>query len=224
MGIKMTTKTTTFNAKNKGFETGKYPLFLGDAPGLVDTINIAYPELEDLYQKQVSQIWNEFEISLTQDKQDMLHLPKDTVDLMIKTISWQHLADSVAARSISGLLLKHVTNSELEGLINLWSFFETIHARAYSHIVKQTFVDPNQMLRDTYNSMETLIRSEAIIAAFDQLENLPTDATIEEKREAIALTFTALFALEAIAFMSALPLHSQLLKPGHSKEFPRKSP
>lgn len=203
-----------FNANNKGYETGKYPLFLGDDLGLFDTVNCTYPILEDLYQKQVSQIWNENEISLVQDKQDMLTLPKDTVDLMVKTISWQALADSVASKSISGLLMRYVSNSELEGLLNVWSFFETIHARAYSHIVKQTFVNPNQMLRDTYNSVETLIRSEAIVAAFNNLEQLPVDATTEEKREAIALAFAALFALEAIAFMSSFAVTFAITETG----------
>ena len=203
-----------FNANNKGYETGKYPLFLGDDLGLFDTVNCVYPILEDLYQKQVSQIWNENEISLVQDKQDMLTLPKDTVDLMVKTISWQALADSVASKSISGLLMRYVSNSELEGLLNVWSFFETIHARAYSHIVKQTFVNPNQMLRDTYNSVETLVRSEAIVAAFNNLEQLPVDATTEEKREAIALAFAALFALEAIAFMSSFAVTFAITETG----------
>jgi len=205
---------SVFNAANKGYETGKYPLFLGEDLGLFDTVNCAYPVLEDLYQKQISQIWNENEISLIQDKQDMLTLPKDTVDLMVKTVSWQHLADSVASKSISGLLMRYVSNSELEGLLNVWSFFETIHARAYSHIIKQTFVDPNQLLRDTYNSVETIIRSEAIVKAFNQLEQLPVDATIEQKREAIALAFTALFALEAIAFMSSFAVTFAITETG----------
>lgn len=205
---------TVFNVNNKGFETNKYPLFLGDSLGLVDTVNCTYPILEDLYQKQISQIWNENEISLIQDKQDMLTLPKDTVELMVKTISWQFLGDSVASRSISGLLMRHVTNPELEGLLNVWSLFETIHARAYSHIVKQTFIDPNQLLRDTYNSAETLVRSEAIVNAFDALERLPVDAMEQEKREAIALAFVALFALEAIAFMSSFAVTFAITETG----------
>lgn len=203
-----------FNERNKGYETKKYPLFLGDDLGLFDTVNIAYPILEDLYQKQVSQIWNETEISLDQDKQDMLTLPHDTVDLMVKTISWQHLADSVASKSISGLLMRYVSNSELEGLLNTWSFFETIHARAYSHIIKQTFVDPNQLLRDTYNSVQTIIRSEAIVKAFNALESLPVDASTEEKRKAIAMAFVALFALEAIAFMSSFAVTFAITETG----------
>jgi ribonucleoside-diphosphate reductase beta chain len=194
---------TVFNSKNRGYVESKYPLFLGQQLGLVDTIRVNYPELEELYQKQVSQIWNETEVSLVQDKQDMLVTSKDTVDLMVKTISWQHLADSVASRSISGLLLPHITNPELEMLVNVWSFFETIHARTYSHIVKQTFIDPVAALDETYCSTETLIRSENIVAAFDRLQNIPKDAPDGEKRQAIVLAFSALFALEAIAFMSS---------------------
>lgn len=205
---------SVFNANNKGFETNKYPLFLGEDLGLFDTINVAYPELEDLYQKQVSQIWNENEVSLSQDKQDMINAPKDVVDLMVKTISWQFLADSVASKSIAGLLMRYVTNSELEGMINAWSFFETIHARTYSHIVKQTVVNPNQVLRDTYNNVDIVSRSEAIVKAFDQLESLPITATVEEKRRAIALAFAALFALEAIAFMSSFAVTFAIAETG----------
>ena len=205
---------SVFNVNNKGFETNKYPLFLGEDLGLFDTINVAYPELEDLYQKQVSQIWNENEVSLSQDKQDMINAPKDVVDLMVKTISWQFLADSVASKSIAGLLMRYVTNSELEGMINAWSFFETIHARTYSHIVKQTVVNPNQVLRDTYNNVDIVSRSEAIVKAFDQLESLPITATLEEKRRAIALAFAALFALEAIAFMSSFAVTFAIAETG----------
>lgn len=194
---------TVFNPNNKGYVSKKYPLFLGDALGLFDTVNITYPQIEELYQKQVSQIWNEAEIDLTQDRMDMLNLPKEVVDLMVKTISWQHLADSVAAKSIAGLLIPHCTNSELEGMLTVQSFFECIHSRTYSHIVKQTFVDPNVMLDQTYNDVGVLLRSKAIVDAFDALESLPKTASRKEKQRALIKAFAALFALEAIAFMSS---------------------
>lgn len=204
---------TVFNKDNKGYETG-YPLFLGEESGLVDTINRTYPELEELYQLQLSQIWNEFEVDLTQDKIDMANTDPRIVDLMVKTISWQHLADSVASRSITGLLMPHVSNSELEGLLNLWAFFETIHARTYSHIVKQTFANPTEMLQETYTNLNVLTRSEAIVRAFDELEELPKDASEFDKRKAIAKAFTALFALEAIAFMASFSISFGIVETG----------
>ena len=191
-----------YNANNTGYKDG-YPLFLGEDQGLFDTIHTNYPQLEELYQQQLSQLWNEFEIDLTQDQMDMKTLPPGTVDLMVKTVSWQWLADSVAGRSISGTLAPYITNSELEGLVNLWSFFETIHARTYSHIVKQTFTNPTQAMTETYASMNLLQRSAAIVKAFDKIESLPKDASREEKEDAIIQAFVALFALEGIAFMAS---------------------
>jgi len=190
-----------FNKDNKGYSEG-YPLFLGEDLGLLDTVNRNYPVIEDLYQDQLAQLWNEFEVDLTQDKMDMATMDAGTVDLMVKTLSWQFLADSVAGRSITGLLLPHVSNPELEGMINIQSFFETIHARTYSHIVKQTFINPNDLLKETYDNMDVLLRSEVIVKVFDDLaDDDGTDkAALQDK---IIQALVALFALEAIAFMAS---------------------
>ena len=194
---------TVFNAKNQGYVTKKYPLFMGEQLGLFDTVNVAYPAIEKLYQQQLAQVWNEHEVDLTQDRMDMLRVPKETADLMVKTLSWQHLADSVAAKSIAALLIPFCTNSELEGMLTIQSFFEIIHSRTYSHIVKQTFVDPNKMIEQTYNDVGVLLRSEAIVKAFDELESLPKDAPTQRKKEVLLKVLVALFALEGIAFMSS---------------------
>lgn len=194
---------TVFNANNKGHVSKNYPLFFGDDLGIFDTVNIAYPEIEQLYQQQMSQIWYESEVDLSQDRMDMQNLPEGVVDLMIKTVGWQFLADSVASRSIAELLLPHCSNNELEGMLTSQSLFEVIHARSYSHIVKQTFADPNQMIEDIYNNTQTLVRSEAIVKAFDTLQSLPKDATDKEKKKALIKAFAALFALEGIAFMAS---------------------
>lgn len=193
---------TKFNANNDGYKNG-YPLFLGQELGVIDTVNIQYPKLEELYQKQLSQIWNEFEISLEQDKLDMLNVPQATKDLMVKTIMFQTSADSCACRSIVEILGKYISNSELLNLVTLQTFFEVIHARTYSHIIKQTFSDPSEMIEDLYNEANVLRRLEPIVKAFDEITNLPSNVSDKKKRQAIIKTMTALFALEAISFMSS---------------------
>lgn len=194
---------TVFNKDNVGFETNHYPIFLGDTLGVFDTVNIAYPELEQLYQAQMSQIWNEFEVDLSQDKMDMLSCPKDVVDLMVFTISWQYLIDSVAAKSITSLIIQYCTNSEAEGLFTAQALFEVIHARTYSHIVKQTFLNPNDMIKQTYQNTEVLRRARNAITVFDGLANLPANASDEDKRRALLRVVVALMALEAISFMAS---------------------
>lgn len=202
---------TKFNAENVGYKYG-YPLFLGKELGVLDTINIQYPQLEELYQDQIAQLWNEFEVDLTHDKLDMINLDKGTVDLMVKTIMWQTVADSVASRSIIETLGGHISNSEMMNLATVWSFFEVIHARTYSHIIKQTFTDPNELLKEIYAETEVLARSDVIVAAFDNLANCKGGE--KEIRKAILMAFTALFALEAIAFMASFAVTFSIVETG----------
>lgn len=197
---------TVFNVDNTGYKTGEYPLFLGEDLGFVDTINTPYPIIDQLYQEQLAQIWNEFEIDLRQDRQDMINANPSTVALMVKTILWQHLADSIANRSITGVLLEHVTNSDLEGWYNCVALFETIHARTYSHIIKQTFVDPNGALKEGYEDLSVIKRAECIADAFNNVANLAPDASEEEKREKLYLAVIALYMLEGMNFMASFAI------------------
>lgn len=197
------TPRTVFNAENTGHITGKYPLLFGPDLGFVDTINTPYPILDELFQQQLSQIWNEFEIDLTQDRQDMLTVPPEKLEPMVLNLLWQTIIDGVANRSITGLLLEFISNSDLEAWYNIVAFFETIHARTYIHIIKQTFVDPNDALKKGYANKHILNRAKSIIDAFDKVANLPDSATLSEKKEAVYLALVALYMLESVNFMSS---------------------
>lgn len=199
-------KRTVFNLHNTGHETSDYPLFLGEDLGFADTINRPYPVLDKLFQEQMAQVWNEFEVDITQDRQDMINAPKPLVDAMVKTILWQHLADSIASRSITGILLENVSNSDLENWYNAVALFESIHARTYSHIIKQTFVDPNDALREGYKNFSVVQRSDVLRNVFDDLGNLPHDAPKKERREKLYVALAALYMLEAVNFMSSFAI------------------
>ena len=200
---------TQFNEKNTGYKDG-YPLFLGPALGILDTVNIQYPKLEELYQEQVSQIWNEFEIDLTQDKMDMINLDKGTVDLMVKNLMWQTVGDTIATRSIIETFGKYITNSELVSLVTVWSFFEVIHARTYSHIIKQTFTDPNELLVELYSDAEVLNRSTTITKAFSDL----THCSKGFVRQPLLMALVALLGLESIAFMASFAVTFAIVETG----------
>lgn len=199
-------KRTVFDQNSTGHITGHYPLFLGDSKGFADTINNPYPQLEKYFQTQQAFHWNEFEVDLTEDRQNMLTAPKGTVDLMVKTILWQSLVDSVAARSISGVLMDYVSNPTLEGLYNIIAYFESIHSRTYLHIIKQTFVDPNDSLTQGYQDMDIMGRSEVLRNAFDDLLNTPFDAPQRDKRKALYKALVAMYMLESLNFMASFAI------------------
>lgn len=205
---------SVFNTKNTGHLTGKYPLFLGERLGLYDSVNVIYPELDELYQQQFGQRWSEFEFDLTQDRMDMQRLPKEVTDLMTQTIMWQYTADSIAAKSIAELLLPYCTNSEYEAVLTIQSFFEIIHSRTYSHIVKQTLNNPQQLLVDTYANMQSIKRSKVIGDAFASLYALQHDSPRKVKIRALLKVMFALMSFEGVSFMSSFAITFAIAETG----------
>ena len=194
---------TVFNTSNTGHISGSYPLFLGEDLGFADSINQPYPVLEKLYDEQMGFIWNHTEVDLTQDRQDMLSLPNEVTDLMVETILWQTLADSVASRAIGSTILKYVSNPGLQDLYNAIILFETIHSKTYLHIIRQTFVDPNGALKRGYQSLEVIKRSTLLVDTFNNLLNAKDDLSTKELRKLIMFCVVALFLLENINFMAS---------------------
>lgn len=194
---------TVFNKDATGHETKEYPLFFGETMGTYDTVNMNYPSIFDLYNRQMGQIWYSTEVDITRDRIDLLQAPRDVVETMMLNIQWQTAMDSVASRSVSLLLLKHITNPELESLVQAWSLFEGIHAISYADIVENIFPNPSDMVGEIMKNEHVMKRTDVLVKVFDDLYNLSDDAPIEEKRKAMILAFTAFYAMESISFMNS---------------------
>ena len=206
---------TVFNEKNTGHITKQYPMFFGDSLGLLDTVNIVNKEIEDLKEKQRSFRWYPTEINLSQDKQDMLTAPKEIVDLMNRTISWQHLTDSITGRSIGAMFLPHVTNPQAEVMISEWSNIEFVHGESYIHIVKQTNPDPDKAILDTYTNLNILNRSQDLINTFNQLYNMSIDTPLEEKKRILAKVLSVVMTMECVSFMASFAVTFAIGKQGY---------
>lgn len=111
--IELNSDKSIFNKNNTAWETGKYPLFLGDSMALLDSIATNYPKLFDLYKLQKSMDWNEDEVNLQQSRQDLLNTTKNNYDIMVKTLAFQWELDSTASRAIAPLFSPFISNSEL---------------------------------------------------------------------------------------------------------------
>lgn len=200
-------KKTVFNTKNTGHLTGQYPLFLGEDLGFADSINQPYPQLEALYDKQMSFIWNHTEVDLTQDRQDMITAPAATTELMVENILWQSMADSIASRAIGSVLTKYVSNQALQDWYNAVILFETIHAKTYLHIIKQCFTDPNEVLKRGYRNLEIVKRSNILIDSFDELAGADPDTLPKEKmQELVLFCVIAMYLLERVNFMASFAI------------------
>ena len=206
---------TVFNENNTGHVAKSYPMFFGDSLGLVDTVNVVNKEIDNLKEKQRGSRWYPTEINLSQDRQDMLTAPKEVVDIMNIAISWQHTTDSVAGRSVGAMFLPHVTNSEAEAMIGEWSAMEFIHSEAYSHIVKQTRLNPDEAILETYGNIRVLHRSKKIIEVFNSLYNMDNSIPLYEKKKIMIKVLCTVMAMEVISFMSSFAVTFAIAEQGY---------
>lgn len=197
------------NIQNGGnLSSEGYPLFLGEDLGFADTVNVTYKELADLYEEHRGQFWIETEHSLSQDKIDFEEDPVSG-DIMIRNLLSQWLMDSVAARSIMTILEPFASNNELIEILSVWQFFEQIHARTYSYIIRECFPDGNAVLERAKADIHVAYRSKIIGKVFNDTAQMAAKYTAGEELDVkmvklqILKTIFAVYGLESISFMAS---------------------
>lgn len=210
----MMEKRTVFNQNNTGHLTKTYPIFFGEDLGMYDSVNIINKRIEQLKELQRSMAWYPTEVSMSQDRLDMQRTDRDTSELMVKTIMWQSMTDSIASRSIAALMSPHVTNSEADCMISEWSRMEFIHSEAYLHIIKQVMPNPDEVLLEAYRDLKIRARSQTLIEVFDDIYNMTHNTPLQEKKERMAVFLATLMFMEGVSFMSSFAVTFAIAETG----------
>lgn len=209
-----------FNKDNTEWKGGKYPLFMGQAPALYDSINVTYPKLFELYKKQKATDWSEDEISLEQSRIDMLTCPKDIKDIMVKNLALQWEFDSVASRAIAPVFAPFVTNSEYWAAILKISEIEVLHALTYSEIVRQCIADPKEIFNEVLTNQNILGRMGPIAVAFNALQEAGAKYTLglissDDAYPIVMNGLVALYCLERLQFMASFAATFAVVEQGY---------
>ena len=77
------------------------------------------------------------------------------------------LLDSVQGRGPCLYFLPQVSIPELEGCIVTWDFFETIHSRSYTHIMKNVYADPSEVLDTILDDDKIIERAISVTKNYD---------------------------------------------------------
>ncbi|WCX68790.1 ribonucleotide-diphosphate reductase subunit beta [Salmonella phage GSW6] len=197
-------------------------LFLGDSLGIADYVRVAHPELERLALLQRSQFWTETEISLEADKKQWPNLPRDIQEITLLNLAWQTQTDSFISRAPEAAIMPLVSRPELEGMMKQWAYFEDLHSRAYSNIIRNVLTDPAEFIDSVTKNQEAFARIADSVELFDELYQLgqyfiavrdhrgdntyPETEFPEVKRETQAKLLDAYFAiygLEAMQFYAS---------------------
>jgi ribonucleoside-diphosphate reductase beta chain len=202
----MTIDKSFLNLENTKTSAGKNPLFFGEQLGVFDAFNNPYPELSTLDEKQRSLFWHSSEFSLVQSAADMKVADPKIVELMVRNLSFQMAADSLASGSIQELFFPALTNHQAKKLISYHGDSEAVHEESYALIVAQCFKDPNDMYKRITNDVNILKRLKPIGNAFKQYKQIVldnTESTLTEKRKATIKLLVSFVALEGIMFCNS---------------------
>ncbi|MGD6858541.1 MAG: class Ia ribonucleoside-diphosphate reductase subunit beta [Enterobacteriaceae bacterium] len=208
-------KYTTFSKKKNNFLFEN--MFLGQNVNISRFDQQKYPILEKLTEAQLSFFWRPEEIDLSQDRIDFKKLTKNEKEIFINNLKYQILLDSIQSRGPNVALLNLVSIPELETWIETWSFFETIHSRSYTYIIRNIFDNPSIILNKIVSIKEIIDRAKDISKYYDDLimySNLYNilgygDHIINKKKininskkikEKIYLCLISINALESIRF------------------------
>lgn len=156
---------SSFN-KNKA-NTLTEPMFFGENVNVSRYDVQKYNFFEKMIDRHISFFWRPEEVNISKDTMDFNSLSKSSQHIFISNLKRQILLDSVQGRSPNVAMLPVVSLPELETWIETWSFFETIHSRSYTYIIKNLFSDPTVIFDSIMDTKEITESATEITKYYD---------------------------------------------------------
>ena len=195
---------TVFNREEVDFT--KEPMFFGADQNVQRYDIFKYPAFDKLNQTMLGYFWRPEEVSLQKDRSDYQTFRPEQKHIFTSNLKYQTLLDSVQGRGPSLAFLPYVSNPELEGCIVTWDFFEALHSRSYTHIMKNVYADPSEVFDTILNDEEIIKRAISVTENYDRFSQLAEDyfvkgkGDIKEVKRALYLAMINVNILEGLRF------------------------
>ena len=146
------------------------PMFMGENVNIARYDSQHHSVFEKLIEKQVSFFWRPEEVDLSRDRIDFNEkLNAAQQHIFTANIKYQVLLDSIQGRSPNVAFLPLTSLPEIETWMETWAFFETIHSRAYTHMIRNIYTNPSEVMDSIIHDPEVLKRAESISQYYDRL-------------------------------------------------------
>jgi len=195
---------TVFNKEKVDFT--KQPMFFGADQNTQRYDTFKFPVFDKLNQTMLGYFWRPEEVSLQKDRADYQNFRPEQKHIFTANLKYQTLLDSVQGRGPCLAFLPHVSLPELEGCIVTWDFFETIHSRSYTHIMKNVYADPSEVFDTILDDEKILARAQSVTKYYDEF-NEAADAfmhrgegNIRDVKKKLYLAMQTVNILEGLRF------------------------
>jgi len=176
-------------------------MFLDESVDIQRFDLVKYPQLEKITEKQLGFFWRPEEVDISKDKKDFDALTEHEKHIFTSNLKRQILLDSVQGRAPNLAFLPIASLPEVENWVETWSFFETIHSRSYTHIIRNVYPDPAVVFDSMLDVKEILDCGNDIAMYYDDLidcNNSPTN--LYDHKKALYMCMLSANALEGIRF------------------------
>lgn len=150
----------------------KQPMFFGEKLNMQRYDVFRYPALDKLNDNMQGLFWRPKEISLQKDRADFQTFRPEQKFIFTKNLSYQILLDSVQGRGPETVIQPYCSIPELEGCIITWGFFEAIHSRAYTWIIKNIYPDASGIFDDAMVDPYVQKRATSVTQYYDDFAAL----------------------------------------------------
>lgn len=194
-------------------------LFLdkGGNPEIQRYEQVRYDTFEHFTDKQLSFFWRPEEVDLSKDRNDFRELSEAQQHIFTSNLFRQILLDSVQGRGPNLTLLPICSLPEMEDWITNWSFNETLHSRAYTHVIRNVYSNPTEVINKITKVPEILDCAEAVSKYYDELARWNVIYQAErqgikladekwdeyEHKKALWITINSINALEGLRFYTS---------------------
>lgn len=177
-------------------------MFFDEPVDLARFDKVKYPQFEKFNDKMLSLYWRPEEINLQKDKIDFGMLTEHEKHIFTSNLKRQILLDSVQGRGPVAAFGPIVSLPELETTFITWEFFETIHSRSYTHIIRNIYPNPSKVFDGILDIKEIIDCAEDISKYYDDLiSSHSTDPLTDiDRKKALWLCLHSVNALEGIRF------------------------
>jgi ribonucleoside-diphosphate reductase beta chain len=176
-------------------------MFFDESVDIARYDQVKYPQIEKITDKQLGFFWRPEEVDVSKDKKDFHELTEHEQHIFTSNLKRQILLDSVQGRAPNIAFLPICSLPEIENWIETWSFFETIHSRSYTHIIRNIYADPSKVFDELLDVKEILECGNDIAYYYDDLinnNNGPTNK--KEHKRSLYMCLLSANALEGIRF------------------------
>ena len=189
---------------NKAFDATEETCFFGQPVNIARYDKQQYSIFEKLTEKQLGFFWRPEEVDLSRDSKDFKALNENEKHIFTSNLKRQILLDSVQGRAPSLALLPVCSLPELETWIQTWTFYETIHSRSYTHIIRNVYSDPSRVFDEMLDIKEIGDCAADISKYYDDLISFNVrwngGSAHYDHKKALWMCLNAVNALEGVRF------------------------